>query len=133
MFSVQDSASPCRNSKHTVIGSSQSPSTTSAQDPSLDSFKLQNCLDEQSIRIDTLEVELDQHKEAMIEKLKELRERDMTIKTQCFHIVSVYESLQKVMEEKMELNSVIAELYQQLEAYTKHDWQSSRLSKRRRF
>lgn len=81
-------------------------------------------LNEQEIRIDILELELDQHKETISEKIGQLNERDSTIKTQCFHIVSLHENVQRLTDEISRLNNIIYDLRYQLCRFLDEDWQN---------
>ncbi|KAH7113530.1 hypothetical protein EDB81DRAFT_669992 [Dactylonectria macrodidyma] len=83
-----------------------------------------------------LEEELDAHKQAMkehlVERMKSLYERDCTIKTQCFHIVALDQSVQELVEERTNLIQQITDLRNQLEAFTSRDWQSLSGTKKKR-
>lgn len=105
----QSSGNPCASDSKTSINAS---------------YELEGKLDEQEIRIDILELELDQHKEAMSEKISQLNERDSTIKTQCFHIVSLHHNVCQLTEEISKLNNVICDLRNQLWRFTNEDWQN---------
>lgn len=94
---------------------------------------------DESVRIEMLEMALDMQKTAMqetlhmhkiamqetlAERMKALYERDCTIRTQCFHIVALDQSLQEQAQEKKRLDQLIADQRNQLEVFTSRDWQS---------
>lgn len=89
--------------------------------------------EEMDIRVDMLKAEVDQHKQALIEKLVMIQERDTTIETQCFHILSLYQSLQEETRKTSELQQIKKDLETQLGAIAKQDWQlnSGRPKKRK--
>ncbi|EEU38597.1 uncharacterized protein NECHADRAFT_88474 [Fusarium vanettenii 77-13-4] len=94
------------------------------RDLSIDSSsQVERKLDEQEIQIDILELELDQHKELLREKIHQLNERDATIKTQCFHIVALHHDVHRLTEEKERLDIMAMNLRNQLKEFERQDWQ----------
>ncbi|KAJ3454301.1 hypothetical protein MRS44_018195 [Fusarium solani] len=94
------------------------------QDLSIDSSsQIERKFDEQEIQIDILELELDQHKELLREKIHQLNERDATIKTQCFLIVALHHDVRRLTEEKGRLDAMAMNLRNQLKEFEKQDWQ----------
>ena len=88
---------------------------------------------DQEIRIDILEFELDQHKDAMAEQVRHIAERDCTIKTQCFHIVSLHQKVRELQDEVAIQHQSMQDLRRQLSMFTEEDWQvNSGISKKRK-
>lgn len=102
--------------------------------------------DDKAICIEILKMELDMHKQAMIEldmhkkamketlaeRMNSLCERDCTIKTQCFLIATLDQSVQELLKERTNSNQQIADLRNQLVAFTSRDWQSSSGTRKKR-
>ncbi|KAH6868997.1 hypothetical protein B0T10DRAFT_467516 [Thelonectria olida] len=85
------------------------------------------CGDELEICIELLNMDLDQHKQALIDTLadraQQLYERDCTIKTQCLHIVTMNQTIEELMRERSWLNETVTDLRRKFEVLASHDWQ----------
>jgi hypothetical protein len=94
------------------------------------------CDDEPEICIELLKMDLDQHKQALIDTLadraQQLYERDCTIKTQCFHIVTMNQTIEELMKERSRLDETVTDLRKQFEVLASHDWQCDSGIKKKR-